>query len=61
MQKKPFTELGLSPEVLKAVAHVGYELASPIQGEAIPVLMQGRDVADPTVRRSGCDVQRDLG
>ncbi len=53
MQKKPFTELGLSPEVLKAVAHVGYELASPIQGEAIPVLMQGRDVVGQSQTGSG--------
>ena len=35
MQKRPFTELGLSPELLKAVAHVGYEVASPIQTAAM--------------------------
>ncbi len=53
MQKKPFTELGLSPETLKAVAHVGYELASPIQGEAIPVLLTGRDVVGQSQTGSG--------
>jgi len=53
MQKKPFTELGLSPETLKAVAHVGYELASPIQGEAIPVLLSGRDVVGQSQTGSG--------
>ena len=53
MQKKPFSELGLSPETLKAVAHVGYELASPIQGEAIPVLLTGRDVVGQSQTGSG--------
>ena len=53
MEKKPFTELGLSPETLKAVAHVGYELASPIQGEAIPVLLTGRDVVGQSQTGSG--------
>ncbi len=53
MQKRPFIELGLSPEVLKAVAHVGYEVASPIQGEAIPVLMSGRDVVGQSQTGSG--------
>jgi ATP-dependent RNA helicase DeaD len=53
MQKKPFIELGLSPELLKAVAHVGYEVASPIQGEAIPVLMAGRDVVGQSQTGSG--------
>src|SRR5476649_1972894 len=53
MEKKPFTELGLSPELLKAVAHVGYEVASPIQGEAIPVLMSGRDVVGQSQTGSG--------
>ncbi|MEO6788238.1 MAG: DEAD/DEAH box helicase [Chthoniobacteraceae bacterium] len=53
MQKRPFTELGLSPETLKAVAHIGYELASPIQGEAIPVLLTGRDVVGQSQTGSG--------
>jgi ATP-dependent RNA helicase DeaD len=53
MQKRPFIELGLSPELLKAVAHVGYEVASPIQGEAIPVLMAGRDVVGQSQTGSG--------
>ncbi len=53
MQKRPFSELGLSPETLKAVAHVGYELASPIQGEAIPVLLSGRDVVGQSQTGSG--------
>jgi superfamily II DNA/RNA helicase len=39
-----FTELGLSPEVLQAVADAGYTTPTPIQQQAIPVVAQGRDV-----------------
>ena len=39
-----FAELGLAPEVLKAVAGQGYENPTPIQAKAIPVVLAGRDV-----------------
>ena len=39
-----FAELGLSPEVLRAVTEVGYETPSAIQAATIPVLLGGRDV-----------------
>jgi len=39
-----FAELGLAPEVLKAVAAQGYENPTPIQAQAIPVVLAGRDV-----------------
>ncbi|HEX2191421.1 MAG TPA: DEAD/DEAH box helicase [Longimicrobiaceae bacterium] len=39
-----FAELGLSEEVLAALDALGYEEPTPIQTEAIPVLMEGRDV-----------------
>jgi superfamily II DNA/RNA helicase len=39
-----FSDLGLSPEVLKAVADAGYDKPTPIQSQAIPVVLQGRDV-----------------
>jgi superfamily II DNA/RNA helicase len=39
-----FSELGLSPEVLQAVAETGYDTATPIQAAAIPVALAGRDV-----------------
>ncbi len=39
-----FSDLGLSPEVLKAVADAGYETPTPIQEQAIPVALAGRDV-----------------
>jgi superfamily II DNA/RNA helicase len=39
-----FSELGLSSATLQAVADTGYTTATPIQAEAIPVALQGRDV-----------------
>jgi superfamily II DNA/RNA helicase len=39
-----FNDLGLDPKVLKAVAETGYETPTPIQAEAIPHALQGRDV-----------------
>ena len=39
-----FTELGLSPAALRAVQDVGYKEPTPIQREAIPVILTGRDV-----------------
>ena len=53
MDKKPFSELGLAPELLKSVENVGYEIASPIQTAAIPVLLSGRDVVGQSQTGSG--------
>ncbi len=53
MQKKLFAELGLSPEVLKAVERLGFEEASPIQSAAIPVLLSGKDVIGQSQTGSG--------
>ncbi|MBE4694037.1 DEAD/DEAH box helicase [Brevibacterium casei] len=39
-----FAELGLHPEVLRAVEALGYESPSPIQAATIPALVAGRDV-----------------
>ena len=39
-----FDELGLSAPVLQALRDVGYESPSPIQEQAIPPLLAGRDV-----------------
>jgi superfamily II DNA/RNA helicase len=39
-----FADLGLGPEILKAVAEAGYSTPTPIQAQAIPVVLQGRDV-----------------
>ena len=39
-----FRELGLSEPQLEALAHLGYERPTPIQEQAIPELLAGRDV-----------------
>lgn len=39
-----FADLGLRPELLRAVEELGYEEPTPIQAKAIPVLLAGRDL-----------------
>jgi ATP-dependent RNA helicase DeaD len=39
-----FAELGLSAPLLDALSHLGYEHPTPIQEQAIPALLAGRDV-----------------
>jgi superfamily II DNA/RNA helicase len=39
-----FSDLGLSADVLRAVADAGYEKPTPIQEQAIPFVLMGRDV-----------------
>ncbi|HEY8948177.1 MAG TPA: DEAD/DEAH box helicase [Rhizomicrobium sp.] len=39
-----FNDLGLSPEILKAVAESGYTTPTPIQAQGIPHVLQRRDV-----------------
>ena len=42
--EKSFADLGLSESTLQALRDVGYESPSPIQQEAIPSMLEGRDV-----------------
>jgi ATP-dependent RNA helicase DeaD len=39
-----FADLGLERRILQSVHDVGYETPSPIQAQAIPVLLDGRDL-----------------
>jgi ATP-dependent RNA helicase RhlE len=39
-----FEELGLRPEILKAVAFKGYKTVTPIQAQSIPAIIEGKDV-----------------
>ncbi|RMF73581.1 MAG: DEAD/DEAH box helicase, partial [Alphaproteobacteria bacterium] len=39
-----FAYLGLSDELLKAIEEVGYKEPTPIQRQAIPAVLQGRDI-----------------
>lgn len=49
----PFTSLGLSPELARAVAQAGYATPTPIQAQAIPVILQGGDVQGQAQTGSG--------
>jgi ATP-dependent RNA helicase DeaD len=40
----PFESLGLAPTLLQTLSTLGYEEPTPIQQEAIPLLLAGRDV-----------------
>ncbi len=53
MEKRPFNELGLSPEILKAVDKMGFEEASPIQTAVIPHGLAGKDVVGQSATGSG--------
>ena len=39
-----FSDLGLEPELLRAVSDKGYDTPTPIQAQAIPAVLSGRDV-----------------
>lgn len=39
-----FEDLGLSEEILKAIADCGYTEPTPIQGASIPIILMGRDL-----------------
>src|SRR5262245_11497866 len=53
MTPKLFSELGLSEELLKAIDKLGFEQGAPIQAEAIPVLLAGKDVVGQSQTGSG--------
>ena len=44
MSKIPFSELNLTPKVERAILEMGFDLATPIQSEAIPLIRTGVDV-----------------
>ena len=48
-----FADLRLDPPILEAIQDVGYEAPSPIQEEAIPPLLEGRDVIGQAQTGSG--------
>jgi ATP-dependent RNA helicase DeaD len=48
-----FAELGLRPELLEALASLGYEEPTPIQREAIPPLLQGLDLRGQAATGTG--------
>jgi ATP-dependent RNA helicase DeaD len=48
-----FKELGLSEPLLEALEDIGYEAPSPIQEQAIPPMLEGRDVIGQAQTGSG--------
>ncbi len=49
----PFADLNLHPSLLRAIKELGYARPTPIQSEAIPPAMQGRDVLACAMTGSG--------
>ncbi|MFN7573051.1 MAG: DEAD/DEAH box helicase [Betaproteobacteria bacterium] len=49
----PFTELGLSAELAKVLAELGYEEPTPIQSQSIPPLLAGRDLLGQAATGTG--------
>ena len=41
MESLQFMELEIKPQILKAIAHMGFEEMTPIQARAIPVELSG--------------------
>jgi ATP-dependent RNA helicase RhlE len=39
-----FASLNLAPEILKALEEFGYTTPTPVQAQAIPVVMAGQDL-----------------
>ncbi|MBT5659236.1 MAG: DEAD/DEAH box helicase, partial [Rhodospirillaceae bacterium] len=39
-----FSDLGLGPDLLRAIEDAGYTEPTPIQAKAIPIALMGRDI-----------------
>ena len=48
-----FEELNIKPEILRAVEDMGFEEATPIQSQAIPVMESGVDMIGQAQTRTG--------
>jgi len=53
LMKSPFTELGLSKELAQVLTGLGYEEPTPIQSQAIPPLLEGRDLLGQAATGTG--------
>ncbi len=51
--KSVFSELGLGDELVKTLAALGYEEPTPIQSQALPALLAGRDVLGQAATGTG--------
>ncbi|MCU0268899.1 MAG: DEAD/DEAH box helicase [Acidimicrobiales bacterium] len=50
---RSFADLGVAPELVAALADLGYEEPTPIQAEAIPVLLDGADLLGQAATGTG--------
>lgn len=48
---KTFEELGVCPEILKAITELGYEHPMPVQEEVIPLLLNEKPTSSPLHRQ----------
>lgn len=48
-----FTELGLSEPILKAISEAGYDKPTPIQAQAIPIILKGKDLVGASQTGTG--------
>jgi ATP-dependent RNA helicase RhlE len=51
--KMPFTSLQLHPDLLKGIRELGFARPTPIQSDAIPPALQGRDLLACAMTGSG--------
>jgi ATP-dependent RNA helicase DeaD len=52
-EQRGFAELGLEPSIIESLAGLGYEEPTPIQREAIPVLLEGKDLLGQAATGTG--------
>ena len=55
---KNFEELGLSPEIRRAIEEMGYECPMPVQEEVIPYLLHKQERGKPP--HSACHLSKKL-
>src|SRR5882762_11244098 len=51
--RMPFTSLGLHPDLLKGIRELGFTRPTPIQDQAIPPALEGRDLLACAMTGSG--------
>src|ERR1043165_6469904 len=52
-EQRGFAELGLAPSIIESLSALGYEEPTPIQREAIPVLLEGKDLLGQAATGTG--------
>ena len=48
-----FAELGLAPEIVRAIAHAGYDAPTAVQSRTVPLALTGRDLLVSSQTGSG--------